>query len=85
MPDVPVIQPVLQNCDAPVGVFDSGVGGLSVLNEIRQTLPNESLLYLADCGHIPYGEKTPEFIIERCLIIADFFSRAGRQGAGCGM
>ncbi|WP_341522697.1 glutamate racemase [Pseudomonas sp. G.S.17] len=59
--------------DAPVGVFDSGVGGLSVLGEIRNLLPNESLLYVADCGHIPYGEKTPEFIRQRCLIIADFF------------
>src|SRR5690606_37063230 len=59
--------------DAPVGVFDSGVGGLSVLGEIRSLLPNESLLYVADCGHIPYGEKTPEFIRQRCLIIADFF------------
>ncbi|AKT28953.1 glutamate racemase [Pseudomonas syringae pv. actinidiae] len=79
MPDVPVSQPVNPGCDAPVGVFDSGVGGLSVLNEIRQTLPNESLLYLADCGHIPYGEKTPEFIIERCLIIADFFHEQGAK------
>lgn len=38
--------------DAPVAIFDSGVGGLSVLNEIRQLLPSESLLYLADCGQI---------------------------------
>ena len=48
--------------DAPVGVFDSGVGGLSVLDEIQRLLPHESLLYVADCGHIPYGEKTPAFI-----------------------
>ncbi|MBV2207179.1 MAG: glutamate racemase, partial [Pseudomonas sp.] len=46
---------------APVGVFDSGVGGLSVLREIRQRLPHESLLYLADSAHVPYGEKSPEF------------------------
>ena len=39
--------------EAPVGVFDSGVGGLSVLKEIHTLLPNESLLYVADCGHIP--------------------------------
>ncbi|MES2871677.1 MAG: glutamate racemase [Pseudomonadota bacterium] len=65
--------------EAPIGVFDSGVGGLSVLNEIRQRLPNESLLYVADCGHIPYGEKTPEFIRQRCAVIADFFQRQGAK------
>jgi glutamate racemase len=59
--------------EAPVGVFDSGVGGLSVLGEISRLLPKESLLYVADCGHIPYGEKSPEFIRERCRRVADFF------------
>jgi glutamate racemase len=65
--------------DAPVGVFDSGVGGLSVLGEIRSLLPNESLLYVADCGHIPYGEKTPEFIRQRCMTIAGFFREQGAK------
>jgi glutamate racemase len=64
---------------APVGVFDSGVGGLSVLGEIHKLLPDESLLYLADCGHIPYGEKSPEFIRERCMIIARFFREQGAK------
>ena len=50
---------------APVGVMDSGVGGLSVLAEIRRLLPHESLLYVADCGHVPYGEKSPDYIRER--------------------
>ena len=63
---------------APVGVFDSGVGGLSVLAEIRQLLPAETLHYVADCGHIPYGEKTPAFIRERCQLIA---ARLREQGA----
>ena len=39
----------------PIGVFDSGVGGLSVLREIRRELPHEDLLYVADSGHAPYG------------------------------
>ncbi len=65
--------------DAPVGVFDSGVGGLSVLGEINRLLPNESLLYVADCGHIPYGEKSPEFILRRCMIIAEFFRQQGAK------
>lgn len=65
--------------DAPVGVFDSGVGGLSVLREIRDLLPNESLLYVADGGYIPYGEKTPEFIRQRCMTIAGFFREQGAK------
>lgn len=64
---------------APVGVFDSGVGGLSVLAEIQRALPNERLLYVGDCGHIPYGEKTPEFIRHRCMAIAEFFQRQGAK------
>lgn len=64
--------------EAPVGVFDSGVGGLSVLAEIRRQLPAETLHYVADCGHIPYGEKTPAYIRERCQLIA---ARLREQGA----
>ena len=65
--------------EAPVGVFDSGVGGLSVLAEINRLLPNESLLYVADCGHIPYGEKSPEFIRQRCRQVAEFFQEQGAK------
>ena len=64
---------------APVGVFDSGVGGLSVLAEIQRLLPNESLLYVGDCGHIPYGEKSPAFIRQRCRIVAEFFREQGAK------
>ena len=65
--------------EAPIGVFDSGVGGLSVLQEIQQLLPRESLLYVGDCGHIPYGEKTPEFIRQRCEVMAGFFREQGAK------
>ena len=65
--------------NAPVGVFDSGVGGLSVLGEIRSLLPHESLLYVADSGHVPYGEKSPEFIRERCRLIAEFLLARGAK------
>lgn len=68
-----------KGCDAPVGVFDSGVGGLSVLGEIHRLLPDESMLYVADCGHIPYGEKTAEFIRERCVVMAEFFRAQGAK------
>ncbi|WP_347901997.1 glutamate racemase [Pseudomonas purpurea] len=65
--------------EAPIGVFDSGVGGLSVLAEIQRLLPNETLLYVADCGNIPYGEKTPEFIRQRCSVMAGFFQQQGAK------
>lgn len=42
----------------PIGIFDSGVGGLSVLRAIRALMPSESLLYFADQGHVPYGSRT---------------------------
>ena len=48
-----------------VGVFDSGVGGLSVLKALHQQLPAHDLLYVADSGHAPYGERSDEFITER--------------------
>lgn len=65
--------------EQPVGVFDSGVGGLSVLREIRHLLPAESLLYVADSGFVPYGEKPPELIIERSCWIADFLLSRGAK------
>lgn len=63
----------------PIGVFDSGVGGLSVLREIHQLLPAESLLYVADSGFVPYGEKPPELIIERSRRIAGFLLEQGAK------
>jgi len=56
----------------PIGVFDSGVGGLSVLHEIRRELPNEDLLYVADSGHAPYGDKPAHVIEARSIAIAEF-------------
>lgn len=65
--------------EAPIGLFDSGVGGLSVLREVRALLPAESLLYGADSGHVPYGEKSPEFIRERSQKIAEFLLGQGAK------
>ena len=59
--------------EAPIGVFDSGVGGLSVLREMRSALPNEDLLYVADSGHAPYGDRSGEFISARAEAIVRFF------------
>jgi glutamate racemase len=56
----------------PIGVFDSGVGGLSVLREIRRELPGEDLLYVADSGHAPYGDKSAGLIETRSIAIVEF-------------
>lgn len=56
----------------PIGVFDSGVGGLSVLHEIRRTLPHEDLIYVADSAHAPYGDKSQHFIEARSIAITEF-------------
>ena len=56
----------------PIGVFDSGVGGISVLKHIQTLLPHEQLFYVADSKYAPYGNKTPAEIRSRCFQIADF-------------
>lgn len=62
---------------APVGIFDSGVGGLSVLRHIQAQLPNEHLLYFADSGFAPYGDKPEHVVIDRVLGIAAFLKARG--------
>lgn len=61
------------SCDSLIGVYDSGVGGLSVLRAIRDALPDESLLYVADSAHVPYGDKTQDFVLQRAYAMADYF------------
>jgi len=61
----------------PIGVFDSGVGGISVLKHIRDLMPHENLIYVADSRHAPYGNQTPEFIQERSFWLAEFLLRQG--------
>ena len=53
----------------PIGVFDSGIGGLSVLQALRAELPGERFVYVADSGHAPYGERDAAHIIERSFVI----------------
>lgn len=64
---------------APIGVFDSGMGGLTVLQAIRKTLPRERLLYIADSGHAPYGDKSPEYIQQRALTLTHFLLEHGAK------
>ena len=47
----------------PVGVFDSGVGGVSVLGQLVKTLPGEDFIYFGDTAHAPYGTKPPEEVL----------------------
>jgi glutamate racemase len=56
-----------------IGVFDSGLGGLSVLKAIHQQLPHDDLIYVADSAHAPYGDKDKAYILERCETITRFF------------
>src|SRR4051812_28835110 len=60
-----------------IGVFGSGVGGLSVLKHIRAALPRHDLLYVADSGHVPYGDKTQDYIRERSLALTQFLVGEG--------
>jgi len=62
---------------APIGIFDSGLGGLSVLREIRALLPRESLLYLADSKYAPYGEKPETFVQARTLQTCEWLLAQG--------
>lgn len=65
--------------DAPIGIFDSGIGGLSVLRHVRSHLPHEHLLYVADSGYAPYGDKPEQAIVARSLAIADFLLARGAK------
>ena len=65
--------------DSAVGVFDSGIGGLSVLRHIRTQLPHEHLLYFADAGFAPYGDKPEEVLVARALAIAELLVGRGAK------
>jgi glutamate racemase len=62
---------------APIGIFDSGVGGLSVWRQVVHHLPGEALLYLADQAHVPYGNRSAAEIQGHCLAIADHLVQRG--------
>lgn len=70
---LPAMSPLTSH--APIGVFDSGIGGLSVLRALREELPHEHFVYLADSAHTPYGEKGDAFVQQRSLAIATHLVR----------
>lgn len=63
----------------PIGIFDSGIGGLTVVKEIRKIIPNEDILYLGDTAHLPYGSKSVDAIIQFSLANAEFLAARGAK------
>ena len=53
---------IKQTPNSPIGVFDSGLGGLTVLKSLEKILPNESFIYFGDTAHVPYGNKSAEMV-----------------------
>ena len=60
--------------ELPIGIFDSGIGGLTVAQEIIKLMPTEKIIYFGDTLHLPYGEKSKQKVDECCIKICDFFS-----------
>ncbi|MCF6208449.1 MAG: aspartate/glutamate racemase family protein, partial [Ghiorsea sp.] len=63
------------NEHAPIGIFDSGLGGLTVFEEVRKLLPQENLVYIADSAFAPYGDKDSTTIAQRAWLLADFMTQ----------
>ena len=61
----------------PIGVFDSGVGGLTVLKALRQRLPHQDFLYLGDTARVPYGRKPREMVQEFASEVVEFLIKKG--------
>lgn len=77
-PAVPATVPAI-GASSPIGVFDSGVGGLSVLREIRALMPHEHLLYVADSARAPYGDKPDSYVRDRALTLGRFLVERGAK------
>lgn len=75
----PPAEPLLEkySLTPAIGVFDSGVGGLTVLRHIHTALPHENLLYFADSANAPYGSKSPEYIVSRAREVSQAFIKEG--------
>jgi glutamate racemase len=65
------------SAEAPIGIFDSGIGGLTVAHAIKELLPNESMVYFGDTAHLPYGDKSEAAIQAYSIKIADVLLKKG--------
>jgi glutamate racemase len=71
--------PAMIDPAGPIGIFDSGLGGLSVLRAIQSLLPGEDVIYVADSGYAPYGERDDDFIADRSNAIGEWLLRQGAK------
>ena len=69
----------MESVHNPIGVFDSGVGGLSVLSAIRELLPNQAMIYIADQAHVPYGTRSLEEVRQFSTGITRFLIDQGSK------
>lgn len=67
----------MRNREAPIGVFDSGIGGLTVVRELRQLLPHENFVYMGDTARVPYGSRPAEEVVEFMHQNLRFFAKQG--------
>jgi glutamate racemase len=67
------------NSEGPIGVFDSGIGGLTVVAALRRTLPGEKILYVGDTARVPYGGKSPETVTRYSKEISDLLVTEGAK------
>ena len=65
------------NKKSAIGVFDSGLGGLTVFKVLARRMPGESLIYFGDTAHVPYGSKSPEAIARFSSAVATFLAKRG--------
>lgn len=68
--------------DAPIGVFDSGIGGLTVAREIMRQIPNEKIIYFGDTARMPYGSKSKETVTGFSKQIVRFLEFSGEDHRG---
>jgi glutamate racemase len=71
--------PAMIDPAGPIGIFDSGLGGLSVLRAIQSLLPDEDVIYVADSGYAPYGGRDDDFIADRSNAIGEWLLRQGAK------
>ena len=73
-----IMEPQEENIKSrPIGVFDSGIGGLTVVRQIRSLMPNEDIVYLGDTARVPYGTKSQETVIRFACEDAQFLVEKG--------
>jgi glutamate racemase len=75
--DLQMSKNIAESCTAPIGVYDSGVGGLTILSTLRQELPQENYIYIGDTAHVPYGNRSETEVAELALRCCHFLLQQG--------